>query len=60
MKQHHVCAYYCTLLLPVGVLLGAGAGTACGLPVVLTILGAGAAIAAAYALARTDEGNEYT
>jgi len=58
MKKHHEFAYYCTLLLPVGILIGAGAGRTCGLPVVLTILGAGAAIAASYALARTRNSSE--
>lgn len=52
MKEHHRVAYYCTLLLPVGALVGAGAGAAVGLPVTLTLLGSASAVAASYALAR--------
>lgn len=52
MKQHHLFAFYCTLLLPIGALLGASAGSAAGLPVVLTFLGCVSAIAASHALAR--------
>jgi hypothetical protein len=58
MKQRHLLAYYCTLLLPVGALLGAGAGSAVGLPVVLTLLGAAFAVAASRALARSHDRNE--
>jgi len=57
MKQHHLLAYYCTLLLPVGALLGARAGSAVGLPVVLTFLGAAVAIAGSRALARAHDRN---
>lgn len=53
LKRHHLFAYSCTLLLPVGALLGAGAGSALGLPIALTILGSASAVAASWALVRT-------
>jgi len=53
MKTKHQFAYYCTILLPIGALIGAGAGAVAGFPVSLTVLGAGVGIACSWFLVRS-------
>lgn len=53
MKRRHQFAYYCTLLLPIGALMGVGAGNAIGFPTVVTVFGSASAVAAAWALVQT-------
>lgn len=57
MKKQHLFAYYCTLLLPIGVLAGAGLGSTVGLPVALTFLGIAAAGVGSHALVRASATN---
>ena len=52
MKKHHLFAYYCTLLVPIGALIGAGVGSAEGLVVLSTVLGTAAGICVSYFLMR--------
>lgn len=52
MKKHHLFAYSCTLLLPIGVLAGAGVGSTVGLPIAMTFLGIAAGCIGSHALAR--------
>lgn len=58
MKQHHLFAYYCTLLVPIGALIGAGIGSARGFQVLSTILGTAAGICASYVLMRSSDSAE--
>jgi len=55
MKNKHLFAYYCTLLLPIGVLAGAGVDAAIDLPVALTLLGVVAGCVGSLALVRASE-----
>ena len=52
MKKRQLFAYYCTLLLPIGALAGAGVGSSLGLPVALTLLGLAAGCIGSHALVR--------
>jgi uncharacterized membrane protein YdjX (TVP38/TMEM64 family) len=52
MKKHHLFAFYCTLLVPVGALAGLGLGQVVGGSAVLVIIGAVLGFAAAYLLQR--------
>lgn len=60
MKKHHLIAFYCTLLVPIGVLIGAGVGSAKGMQVLSTIVGLTAGICASYFLMRSSESSEIT
>lgn len=53
MKRHHLFAFYCSLLVPVGALAGAEAGDAIALPALLMLLGMALGVAASYALLRS-------
>lgn len=55
MKKHHLFAYYCTLLVPIGALIGAGVGSARGFQVLSTILGVAAGISASFVLMRSSQ-----
>jgi hypothetical protein len=39
MKKHHLFAYYCTLLVPVGALAGLGVGQVIGGSAILALVG---------------------
>jgi hypothetical protein len=52
MKKHHLFAFYCTLLVPVGALVGLGIGQFIGGSVVLVIVGAVLGLAASCLLLR--------
>ena len=39
MKKHHLFAFYCTLLVPVGALAGLGVGQVFGTSAVLALVG---------------------
>ncbi len=58
MKKHHLFAYYCTLLVPIGVLIGAGICSATGFQVLSTILGTAAGICASCLITRSSESAE--
>jgi hypothetical protein len=60
MRRKHLFAFYCTLLLPIGALIGVGAGEMAGVPLVLTVfLGAGLGVVSSYLLLRaTGPGEE--
>jgi hypothetical protein len=53
MKKSHLFAYYCTLLLPIGALIGAGIGSEIGWQVPLVVFGAAAGVAASLVLVRS-------
>jgi len=55
MKKHHLFAFYCTLLVPIGALIGAGIGSAAAFQVLSTILGAAAGIWVSYVLMRSSD-----
>jgi hypothetical protein len=52
MKKHHLFAFYCTLLVPVGALAGLGLGRVIGRPALLVIVGAVLGLASSYLLLR--------
>lgn len=52
MKKHHLFAFYCTLLVPAGVLAGLGIGQVIGSSTVLVIIGAALGFASSYLLLR--------
>ena len=52
MKKHHLFAFYCTLLVPVGALAGLGLGQVIGGSAALVIIGAVLGLAASYLLQR--------
>jgi len=60
VKKHHLFAYYCTLLVPIGALIGAGIGLARGFQAVLTIVGSVAGLCASYFLMRSSKSSEVT
>jgi hypothetical protein len=55
MKKHHLFAFYCTLLVPIGALIGAGIGSTVGFQVLSTILGAAAGISVSYVVMRSSD-----
>jgi len=55
MKKHHLFAFYCTLLVPIGALIGAGIGSAIGFQVLSTILGAATGICVSFVLMRSSD-----
>jgi len=60
MKKHHLFAFYCTLLVPVGTLAGLGIGQVIGNSAVLAIIGAVLGLGAAYLLLRRTSPGERT
>ena len=58
MKKHHLVAFYCTLLVPVGALAGLGVGQFIGSPAVLVVVGAFLGLAASYLLQRRSAPDE--
>lgn len=52
MKKHHLFAFYCTLLVPAGVLAGLGIGRVVGNSTILVIVGGVLGLAASYFLRR--------
>jgi hypothetical protein len=52
MKKHHLFAFYCTLLIPVGALAGLGTGQVIGSSAVPVVFGAVLGLAAACLLQR--------
>ena len=58
MKKSHLFAYYCTLLLPIGAIVGAGIGSEIGWQIPLVLLGAASGVAASLVLVRTSEPGE--
>ena len=52
MKKHHLFAFYCTLLVPVGALAGLGLGQVIGGSAVLVIIGAVLGLAVSHLLQR--------
>jgi hypothetical protein len=52
MKKHHLFAFYCTLLVPVGALAGLGIGQVIGSPAILVIVGALLGLCVSYLLQR--------
>ena len=52
MRKHHLFAFYCTLLVPIGALAGLGVGRAIGSPTILVIAGAVLGLASAYLVVR--------
>lgn len=60
MKKHHLFVFYCTLLVPIGALIGAGVGSAQGMQVLATIVGSGAGICASYLLMRFSQSSQTT
>ena len=58
MKRKHLLAFYCTLLLPIGAIVGAGVGSITDLQVLLTLFGAGLGAASSYLLWRSTTPNE--
>ena len=55
MRKQHRFTYFCTLLLPIGAVAGAGLGAVIGFPVVSITLGVAAAMTGSYALVRHPE-----
>lgn len=53
MKKHHLFAYYCTLLLPIGALIGAGVGSEIGFQLVTILIGSAIGVIASYVLVRS-------
>jgi hypothetical protein len=53
MKKKHLFVFYCTLLLPIGAIVGAGIGSATGWLVPMVILGSAAGVAASVLLVRS-------
>ena len=54
MRRKHLFAFYCTLLLPIGALIGVGAVEVAGVPTVLTVvIGAGLGVVSSYLLLRS-------
>ena len=53
MKKHHLFAYYCTLLLPIGALIGAGVGSEHGFQLVTILIGSAVGVFASYFLMRS-------
>jgi hypothetical protein len=58
MKKHHLFAFYCTLLIPVGALAGLGIGQAIGGSAVLAVIGAGLGLGSSYLLLRRSAPDE--
>jgi len=52
MKKNHLFAFYCTLFVPVGALVGLGIGQVVGSSAVLVVIGAVLGLACAYLLQR--------
>jgi hypothetical protein len=52
MKKHHLFAFYCTLLVPVGALVGLGVGQLFGQSAVLALVGVALGVAASALLLR--------
>lgn len=52
MKRKHLFVFYCSLLVPMSVLAGVGAGRATGLPVLGVLLGVAVGIEVSYLLLR--------
>lgn len=58
MKKHHLFAYYCTLLVPIGALIGAGVGSATRYQLISTVFGTAAGICASYVIMRSSDSAE--
>lgn len=52
MKKHHLFAFYCTLLVPVGAVAGLGLGQVVGSSTILVAVGAVLGLASSYLLLR--------
>ena len=58
MKQHHRFTFFCTLLLPIGAIIGAGIGSATGFEALAIVLGSATGICASYILMKSSESAE--
>ena len=58
MKKHHLLAFYCTLLVPVGALAGLGLGRIIGGSAVQVIVGAALGLASSFLLLRRSAPDE--
>ena len=55
MKKHHLFTFYCTLLVPIGALIGSGISSPGGFQVLSTILGTAAGLWVSYVLVRSSD-----
>ena len=53
MKKHRLFAFYCTLLLPIGALIGAGVGSESGFQLATILIGSAVGVLASYFLVRS-------
>ena len=53
MLTKHLFTFYCTLLVPLGALVGLGVGRATGFPAAFTLSGVGVGIALSFLLLRS-------
>ena len=58
MKKSHLFVFYCTLLLPIGAIIGAGLGAELGWQTPLIICGAAAGLITSWVLVRASEPGE--